>query len=89
MRLRSEGLTWREMDGDLVILDLRSSTYMTTNASGAVLMRELVEERTEAQLAQSLVDAFGITTSQAVQDVQEFVQMLREGDLLDGALPSR
>ena len=34
MKLRAHDLTWREIDGDLVILDLRSSTYLTTNASG-------------------------------------------------------
>ena len=52
-------MTWREIDGDLVILDLRSSTYLTTNASGAVLMKELTQNRTDDELVRSLVDAFG------------------------------
>src|SRR4051794_22901354 len=33
MKLRVDDITWREIDGDLVILDLRSSTYLTANAS--------------------------------------------------------
>ena len=69
MKLRVDDITWREIDGDLVILDLRSSTYLTANASGTLLMRQLTEERTLQQLVQALVDAFGIPDRRAQQDV--------------------
>lgn len=85
MRLRSSDVTWREIDGDLVILDLRSSTYLTTNASGALLMKELVEERTTADLVQCLVGAFGISEVEAQSDVSSFVQALDSGGLLEHA----
>ena len=85
MRLRSSDVTWREIDGDLVILDLRSSTYLTTNASGALLMKELVEERTTADLVHSLVGAFGISEVEAQSDVSSFVQALDSGGLLEHA----
>lgn len=85
MRLRSSDLTWREIDGDLVILDLRSSTYLTTNASGAVLVKELTQERTDAELVQLLVDAFDIPTAQATADVQSFIEALHNGGLLETA----
>lgn len=85
MRLRSSDVTWREIDGDLVILDLRSSTYLTTNASGALLMKELVEERTTADLVQCLVGAFGISEGEAQSDVGSFVQALDSGGLLEHA----
>lgn len=83
MKLRAHDITWREIDGDLVILDLRSSTYMTTNASGAVLMKELTEERTDDELVQTLVDAYGITQDQAEADVRSFIQVLTDGGLLE------
>lgn len=83
MKLRAHDLTWREIDGDLVILDLRSSTYLTTNASGAVLMKELTQNRTDDELVRSLVDAFGISTALAEADVTSFVQALDSGGLLE------
>ncbi len=82
MKLRTGEITWRTIDEDLVILDLRSSTYLTTNASGAVLMKELTEERTEAELAASLVESFGISTDKAVADVRSFMDALQAGGLL-------
>ena len=85
MKLRLDDITWREIDGDLVVLDLRSSTYLTANASGTVLMRQLAEERTVPQLVQSLVDAFGIPEQRAQHDVQAFLDELGERGLLESS----
>jgi hypothetical protein len=82
MKLRVDDITWREIDGDLVILDLRTSTYLTANASATVLMRQLTEEQTLTQLVQALVDAFEIPEQRAQQDVQTFVDELGERGLL-------
>jgi hypothetical protein len=89
MKLRVDDITWREIDGDLVILDLRSSTYLTANASGTVLMRQLTEERTLPQLIQALVEAFGIPEGRAQQDVQTFVDELGENGLLERTAAER
>jgi hypothetical protein len=83
MKLRVDDLTWREIDGDLVVLDLRSSTYLTANASATVLMRELTDERTVPQLTQALVDAFGITEPSAERDVLSFLAELGLCGLLE------
>lgn len=83
MKLRADDITWREIDGDLVILDLRSSTYLTTNASGAVLMKELTQERTDDELVSVLVGAYDISASQAEADVRSFVAALRDGGMLE------
>ena len=87
MKIRVDDITWSEIDGDLVILDLRSSTYLTANATGTVLMRQLTEERTLQQLSQALIDAFGIPEWRAQQDVQTFVDELGEHGLLEQHRP--
>ncbi|WP_051247755.1 PqqD family protein [Nocardioides halotolerans] len=89
MRLRVDDITWREIDGDLVILDLRTSTYLTANASGTVLMRELTEERTLQQLVQALADAFDLPETRAQQDAQRFVGELDAHGLLEGTARER
>jgi Coenzyme PQQ synthesis protein D (PqqD) len=85
MKLRVDDITWREIDGDLVVLDLRSSTYLTANASGTVLMRQLIEERTLPELVEALVSAFGISEHRARQDVQTFIEALGERGLLESS----
>jgi hypothetical protein len=82
MKLREDDLTWREIDGDLVVLDLRTSTYLTANASATVLMKELAQERTDEELVQALVDSFQISEAQAAQGVDTFVGELDRRGLL-------
>lgn len=83
MRLRTDGVSWREIDGETVILDLSSSTYLKTNESGSTLLRLLAEDRSADELADGLVDAFGIPADRARADTEAFVRMLRERNLLD------
>ena len=85
MKLRVDDITWREIDGDLVVLDLRSSTYLTANASGTVLMRQLTEERTPQQLVQALVDAFGIPERGPSRTCVTFIDELGERGLLESS----
>lgn len=82
MKLRTDGISWQEIDGELVILDLNSSKYMTTNATGAFLAKLLVEEQSTEQLAAALVDAYGIDLAVAERSVGTFVTALRDKDLL-------
>jgi hypothetical protein len=82
MRLRETGVTWREIDGELVVLDLARSAYLTTNRTGTVLLRLLVEERSVDELATALVREFGISPETARSDVEVFVRQLEDKDLL-------
>lgn len=83
MKLRSADVTWREIDGEMVILDLASSTYLKTNESGAALMRLLADDSSFDDLVGGLVEKFGISSEQATADVQGFLAMLEERDLLE------
>ncbi|GAA1999819.1 PqqD family protein [Microbacterium ulmi] len=82
MKLRSEGVTWQEIDGELVILDLKTSAYLTTNAAGTTLAKLLTEERSLDELADALVDAFDIDRPQALADADAFVEQLSAKSLL-------
>lgn len=82
MKLRTGDVTWQEIDGELVILDLTRSTYLTTNASGAFLAKQLVEDRTEDELADALAAEYGIPRDDARADVRDFLAHLRELELL-------
>ena len=85
MRLRGEDLTWQEIDGELVILDLARSSYLTTNGTGAFLAKLLVTERTPEELADALAAEYQITSAEAREDVDAFVAELARLELLEPA----
>lgn len=82
MQIRTDGVTWQEIDGELVVLDLERSVYLTTNASGALLTKLLVDERTLDELADALVAEFAIDRTDAARDAQAFVDELASHQLL-------
>lgn len=83
MRLRTQDVTWQEIDGELVILDLARSTYLTTNMTGAFLTKRLVEETSEVDLAVALAGEYDLAQEEALADVREFVGTLRALELLE------
>ncbi|WP_163544376.1 PqqD family protein [Occultella kanbiaonis] len=85
MKLRRDGVTWREIDGEMVILDLKTSKYLTTNRAGTTLVRLLAEDRSTGDLTDALVTEFGISTDQAAGDVATFVDSLEQWGLLQDA----
>lgn len=83
--LRGDDVSWTPTDdGQIVVLDLRTSRYLSLNASGAQLWTLLAEGATEAQLVDGLVARFGLAQDSAGRDVSAFLATLRERDLLAG-----
>lgn len=82
MKMRSDGVTWQEIDGELVLLDLTTSSYLTTNEAGTVLAKSLVDGADRDDLVAALVDRYGIDQGTAGADVDDFLRELRVRDLL-------
>jgi hypothetical protein len=82
LRLKPEAVEWREIEGEVVAIDRRSDTYLGVNRSGARLWQALAAGATRDQLADELVDAFGIAREQALADADSFVGLLAEHELL-------
>lgn len=84
LRLRTEDLTWRMIDDEVVAVDVRTSTYLSTNGSGAVLWRALIEGATSEDLVTLLVDTYGIDPEDASADADRFVDEVASRGLLAG-----
>lgn len=87
MRLRTEGLSWRELDGETILLDLHSSTYFRTNRTGTILLRALVEDCDRDRLVTHLAEVYGVTSEEVTDDVDAFVHRLEHTGLLAVAEP--
>jgi len=84
MKLRTDGLSWREIDGETVILDLRSSTYFRANRTGTFLLQALTEECARDQLVEQLAAAYALGSEEAARDVDAFLAILDGRGLLVG-----
>jgi hypothetical protein len=85
IRLRTDALEWRRVQGQLVVMDLRSSKYLRINRTGTVLWDELVQGASRDQLLSRLETAFEVDRAAAVRDLEAFLAGLRKWDLLEPA----
>jgi hypothetical protein len=85
IQLRSERLEWREVDGEIVALDLDDSEYLAINPAGGLLWPALARGCTHEQLVATLVREYGIDSQIAARDVDAFIDGLdRRGLLIRG-----
>jgi Coenzyme PQQ synthesis protein D (PqqD) len=82
LRLRESDLHWREIDGEIVALEARGSTYVAANGAGTLLWRALSDGTTREALVDELVRAYGIEREQASADTDRFLAQLDEQGLL-------
>jgi hypothetical protein len=83
MRLRVSDLTWQELDGEIIVLDLRGSAYYQLNGPGALLWQRLIEGCSREDLEAVLIERYDIDVEQAAADVDGFVADLLARRLLD------
>lgn len=83
LRLRQSRLEWRCLDGEVIALDTERGVYVGTNQSGRVLWEALVPGATRDQLVHALVDEYQLEHATAERDVDEFLQYVRDQQLLE------
>lgn len=82
IRLRKDAV-WREAGDEILALDANLTNYASTNASGAVLWKALVDGSTREELVELLVTTFTVGAHTAAQDVDAFLDELRTNEYLE------
>ena len=83
LKLNDGDLSWLPVEDQIVVLDLRTSRYMSLNDSAARLWAVLAGGGTFADLVATLREAYGIDEERATGDTAAFLDGLRERGLLD------
>lgn len=83
LKVRGEALDWREVEGQVVVLDRAGSVYLAINTTGATLWPAMVEGATRSELVQILLCTFDVERTRAEADVDAFVATLSERRLLE------
>lgn len=82
LRIDPEAVEWREVEGEVVALDVARSEYIAVNASGVVLWRALEKGATRAELVGALAAEFDLDEDRAGADVDAFLESLSERGIL-------
>jgi streptomycin 6-kinase len=82
LRLNPQALDWREVQGQIVVL-AADDRALVVNRAGSVLWPLLAAGSDRRQLRARLMEAFRIDEARAEQDVDAFLQTLRERSLLE------
>ena len=77
MHLDPNAVTWQEVDGEIVAIDIARSEYFTVNDSAKVLWEALTTGADHDALANALVVTYDIPLSEARADAAEFVALLK------------
>jgi hypothetical protein len=83
LKLRTQGVAWTDVDGEIVALDETAAVYLAANPAGGLLWRALVDGATRETLADGLVREYGIPLERAVADTDAFISTLRSHALLE------
>jgi hypothetical protein len=85
MQLKTDTIAWNEVGESVVVLDLVSSTYFSTNASGTLLWQLLSAGANRQELVNALTERFAIEDETAERDVDAFLAELARASLLECA----
>jgi hypothetical protein len=86
-RQRSDDLSWKEIDSEVIVLDLRSANYLRLNATGSLLWTRLGGGAGAAELAETLVATFGVDAGRANDDVDGFIARCSSLGLIEPVEP--
>ena len=78
----SEGVAFRELDGEAVILSLDSGTYFGLDRLGTRIWRLIEEHGCLSEVSRSLLDEYDVSPSILEADVSRLVSTLVEKGLL-------
>lgn len=82
LRLNEAAVSWREVDGEIIALQLTSSEYLSTNGTGALLWKSLASGTSRERLIELIVKEFGIEPGRAAADTDAFLDALAAQGLL-------
>jgi hypothetical protein len=83
LRVAAGSLEWRRVDDEIVILNTKSSRYLSLNRTGALLWPLVHAGADEASLVTALVDRYGLDPQRAADDVAVFVSELAAHGILE------
>lgn len=79
----SDEVIAQELDGEMVLLDIRNGEYFGINSTGSQIWQDISRGVTLIDIAASLSESFKLEREMAAADVASFVRRLAEMGLVE------
>ena len=78
----TDEVTWRDVNGEVIVLTLTSGEYYSFNEVGRLSWISLVEGKQVSEVVAYILNNYQTTSDQAKQDLEQFIGGLLENHLL-------
>jgi coenzyme PQQ synthesis protein D (PqqD) len=78
----NDGVIWREVDGDVVVLSVEKGVYFGIDGAGGQMWRELVELGSIEKTFESLRHQFDVEPDELRRDLDDLVNQLVQKGLV-------
>ena len=77
-----EKIVWRNIEQEVIILNLDSGFYYGLNKTAALVWTRLTEKKTSDEISQELAKEYGLTLKKAKEDVLNAIQEFTKESLV-------
>ncbi|HTW97265.1 MAG TPA: PqqD family protein [Acidimicrobiales bacterium] len=82
--VKRAGVSWREVEGEVIVLDVAASEYFALNRSASFLWSALGDDGASPKtLADALSNRYGVSAEQAAGDVATFLDHCAASGLVE------
>ena len=81
-RIDPNKVVWRNLDGEVIILDIDSGHYYGLNKTGSLIWNLFAQDKTLQEAIEKLSDQFKISKKAALEDTSELIATLQKEGLL-------
>jgi hypothetical protein len=84
----NNAVTWRELDGEIVVLDSRKSVYFSIGGVGGILWHRLVTGASLGDLIEEITSTYSeMSPDHAAADIEEFITSCLDDGLIEATTP--
>ncbi len=77
-----ENIAWRNVNDEIVILNLKSGEYYTLNDVGQIIWLALADQKSVEEIKSKLIVEFDVSPDTATQDIKTFLSKMVDEGLL-------
>jgi hypothetical protein len=78
----SSEISWRDVNGETIILNLKTGEYFTLNDTGKILWKGICENQKPSELVLSLANEYKMDNKEVERDVLDFISGLLQKEVL-------
>ncbi|MCK4798306.1 MAG: PqqD family protein [Spirochaetes bacterium] len=76
----TENIAWRNVNDEIVVLNLKSGEYFTLNDVGQVIWTAIADEKNVEEIKMKIIDEYDVSKEKATGDIIQFITgMIEEG----------